>query len=510
MSIGKSISLFFTEKISALKKRFFRNTISLFYLLLFIFSLFHFTLSRAQNKKIKTDYNPNTGTITHDSITTDYVIIKEIIITGNRITKEHIIIRETGYKAGDTIPAAILQKQLLWIKNRIFNTTLFLWVDITLSNENDVYKSLSITVRERFFITPVPSGGLIDRNINEWWVERHHDLRRIYYGINFKIKNIWGLNHTLRIKAIAGFNKKIEASYFIPYVNKKLKTGLVINALVEDNSQVAFESYGHQLKYLEYNGAGRRKYNIGFMFTRRNKFYIQHQLGPYFQYTTVADTIAELNHDYFLNGATYQRAYGFKYIYSNDKRDFINYPLKGYLLKFETDYQFLQSKTNMNLGSLRAEYSKFIPLNKRFYFAASVRGKVSSPHHQPYFSQRGLGYLNEYVSGYELYVVDGQSYGLIKTNLRWRLLSVNRTVKLVPIKKFRTIPLSLYFKIYSDAGYVRDNNYNPYNNFLSNRLLVGGGAGIDIVTYYDVVMRIEYSINQLGNTGVFLHMKAGL
>jgi outer membrane protein assembly factor BamA len=510
MSVGKAISLFFTEKVPGLKG-FSKNIISAFQWLIFIFVLFHFTLSIAQNKKTKYDHNPNTGNITHDSISTDYIIIKEIILTGNKITKEHIILRETGYKAGDTIPTAVLQKQLLWIKNRIFNTTLFLWVDIDLSGEDTNHKTLFIDVRERFFITPVPTGGLIDRNINEWWVERHHDLRRIYYGLNFKIKNIWGLNHTLKLKVIAGFNKKIEANYFIPYINKKLKTGLIINALVEDNSQVAFESYGHQLKYvLDYDGAGRRKYNIGFMFTRRNKFYIQHQLGPYFQYANVADTIALLNPDYFLKGATYQRSYGLKYAYTNDKRDFINYPLKGYLFKIETDYQFLQSKTTMNLGNLRAEYSKFIPLNSRFYFAASARGKISSPHHQPYFSQRGLGYNTDYVSGYELYVVDGQSYGLIKTNLRWRLLSLNRTVKIVPVKKFRTIPISLYFKIYSDAGYVRDNNFNPYNNFLSNRLLVGGGAGFDIVTYYDLVMRIEYSVNQLGQTGIFLHLKAGL
>jgi outer membrane protein assembly factor BamA len=510
MLIGKSISLFSTEQNSSLKKQIFRNANSLFCLLLFLFFLFSFTFISAQNQNTKSDHNPNTGAIRYDSINTDYIIIKDITLTGNKITREHIIFRETGYEAGDTIPAALLPKQLLWIKNRVFNTTLFLWLDIVLSGEDSIYKTLSINVRERFYITPVPMGGLIDRNINEWWVERHHDIRRIYYGINFKIKNIWGLNHTLKLKAIAGFNKKIEANYIIPYVNRKLKTGLIINALIEDNSQVAFESYGHQLKYLEYNGAGRRKYNFGFMFTRRNKFYIQHQLGPYFQYSTVADTIVELNPDYFLKGATYQRSYGLKYSYANDRRDFINYPLKGYLLKIETDYQLLQSKTNLNLASLRAEYTKFIPLNKRFYFAASARGKISAPHHQPYFSQRGLGYNTDYVSGYELYVVDGQTYGLVKTNMKWRLLSVNRTVKIVPVKHFRTIPLSVYLKIYSDAGYVRDNNHNPYNNFLSNRLLVGGGIGIDIVTYYDLVGRIEYSANQLGKTGIFLHLKAGL
>jgi hypothetical protein len=162
MSIEKVISLFFTEKISGLKKGLLRNVISIFPLFFFVFFLFHYSFTIAQDKKTKTDHNPNTGNIKHDSITTGYIIIKEITITGNRTTKEHIILRETGYKTGDTIPAAILQKQLLWVKNRIFNTTLFLWVDITLSGEDLLYKNLSIGVRERFFITPVPSGGLID------------------------------------------------------------------------------------------------------------------------------------------------------------------------------------------------------------------------------------------------------------------------------------------------------------------------------------------------------------
>jgi hypothetical protein len=474
------------------------------------FLIIFISYSNGQNEMIKSDYNPNTGHIIHDSITTEYIIIKEIFISGNTLTKERIILREIGYETGDTIPTRILQKQLLWIKNRTFNTTLFLWVDINLTSPDSIYKVLNIYVRERMFITPLPTGGLIDRNFNEWWQDRHHDLRRIYYGVNLKIKNIWGLNHTLRIKGITGVNKKLETSYQIPYINKKLKTGLVINALMEFNSQVAFRTYEHKLQYIEHKGAGRTKYNIGFLFTRRNKFYIQHQLGPYFQYTSVVDTVVILNPDYFLKGANYQRSYGLKYIYTHDKRDFINYPLKGHLLKLEADYQYLNSIKTINTSSLRAEFTDFIPLNKIFYFAFSARGKISAPRHQPYFSQRGLGYNKEWVSGYERYVVDGQAFGLVKTNMKWRIFSINPTVKYVPLKKFRTIPLSLYFKIYSDAGYVVDKIYNPNNNFLSNRLLVGGGAGIDVVTYYDIVGRIEYSVNQLGQTGFYLHLKAGL
>ncbi len=469
-----------------------------------------FLPSAAQTRRINLDLNPNTGNITHDTIKTSYVVIKEISIKGNSVTKDKIILRETGYQVGDTIPTHILDKQLIWIKNRIFNTTLFLWVDLDLSSPDSTHKTLHIDVRERFYLSILPTGGLADRNFNEWWQDRNHDLARIYYGVNLKIKNILGLNHTLKIATNIGFNQKIEATYLIPYLNKKLRTGLTINSQLIYNRQVAFRTYEHKLDYLENFDFGRKKYKLEFLFTYRKKFYIQHQLGPYFQYTTIADTIAKLNPDYFLDGANFQRAFGIRYVYTYDKRDFINYPLKGYLLKLESDYQILSSQSNINVAGLRAEYTHYIPVTKKLYFATGVRGKISAPYHQPYYSQRGLGYHNEIISGYELYVVDGQVYGLIKNNLRYRLLSINPTIKILPFRRFRTVPLSVYFKIYSDAGYVVDNTYNPFNNFLSNRLLVGGGAGIDIVTYYDIVGRIEYSVNQLGETGIFLHLKAGL
>jgi outer membrane protein assembly factor BamA len=485
-------------------------TINFRFLFIFILSFISFSPIFAQEEIVKFDYSQVNGIVLHDTIYTDYIILKEIIIQGNNITRNRIILREIGCKAGDTIPAKILEEKLLWIKNRIFNTTLFLSVDVNLSGQDSIYKTLSITVRERFYFIPFPSGGLADRNFNEWWEERHHDLNRIDYGLNLKVKNMWGLNHTLKLKATTGFNKKLEANYIIPYIDKKLKTGLIINTLLVYNRQVAYQTYEHVLDYIETPGYGRKRFNMGFFLTRRNKFYTLHQLGPYFQYTSIADTIAKLNPNYFLNGATFQRTYGAKYTYTKDRRDFISYPLKGYILKTDLDFQHLISIKTMNVASLRLEYAQYIPLGKKIFFAAGVRGKISSPTVQPYYSQRGLGYNKDWVSGYELYVIDGQAYGLIKTNLKWQILAVKPTVKFIPVQKFKTIPLRVYLKIYSDWGYVVDNTYNPNNNFLSNRLLAGGGIGLDIVTYYDIVARIEYSINGLGQTGLFLNLKAGL
>jgi hypothetical protein len=44
---------------------------------------------------------------------------------------------------------------------------------------------------------------------------------------------------------------------------------------------------------------------------------------------------------------------------------------------------------------------------------------------------------------------------------------------------------------------------------LGNRFLYTSGFGIDILTLYDFNLRVEYSFNQLGEKGLFLHAKGG-
>ena len=80
----------------------------------------------------------------------------------------------------------------------------------------------------------------------------------------------------------------------------------------------------------------------------------------------------------------------------------------------------------------------------------------------------------------------------------------------MPIEQFRHFPLAIYLKGYFDWGYVE--NYPYYeslqlNNRLSNRMLVGTGAGIDIVTAYDAVIRLEYTFTREKTQGFFFHMK---
>ncbi len=73
-------------------------------------------------------------------------------------------------------------------------------------------------------------------------------------------------------------------------------------------------------------------------------------------------------------------------------------------------------------------------------------------------------------------------------------------------RETQRIPVKVYGKIYGNAGYV--DNPQPGDNPLPNKMLYSGGIGIDILTLYDVTFKLEWSFDQLGQNGIFLHRKS--
>jgi hypothetical protein len=66
--------------------------------------------------------------------------------------------------------------------------------------------------------------------------------------------------------------------------------------------------------------------------------------------------------------------------------------------------------------------------------------------------------------------------------------------------------------VFFDAGYVNDKfqQYRVYNNTLVDKMMYSTGAGIDFITYYDKVLRFDYSFNGVGDRGLFIHWKAAI
>ena len=159
---------------------------------------------------------------------------------------------------------------------------------------------------------------------------------------------------------------------------------------------------------------------------------------------------------------------------------------------------------------VRSTFRKYFKLSDNYYFASGLRAKLSNNDFQPFYVKQGLGFGNDLVRGYEYYVVDGISYIINKNNFKYELIKPHiKKFNFIKNEKFNMIHYALYLNLFADCGYTYD--YKPINllsNNLSNSFLYGYGVGIDIVTYYDKVLRLEYSINKMSEKGFFINFVA--
>lgn len=141
-------------------------------------------------------------------------------------------------------------------------------------------------------------------------------------------------------------------------------------------------------------------------------------------------------------------------------------------------------------------------LGHNFYYSIGLSGQMRLARRLAYADTRALGYA-DLVRGYDEYVIDGRHYGLVQQGVSYALLRP-RTIRLGSIDnpKINTIPLALYLNIFTDAGYVIAPAAPPTNR-LPNHFLRSVGLGLHLVTYYDRVFTVEYTLNGLGQTGYF-------
>lgn len=440
-----------------------------------------------------------------------YIVIHDISIEGLKKTKDVIVLRELDFKVGDTVAIQKIDQRIQRSQNRLFNTGLFLETSVSLVAIDSTHKKVNVSVKERFYTYVVPIIGLADRNFNEWWVQRDHKLNRLELGVYFLQKNMRGRNETMKIKTEFGFTKKIEFTYTIPYLTKSRKLGLIYYIGYILNRQVAYNTIENKLFYTEGDKFLRERFGTGITFTYRGSFYLEHQLGATYYNNHIGDTVINLNPTYFLDSNSRQEYISLKYSLIRDHRNIRYYPLTGSYMRLDAEQMGLGLTKDISITSLKGEVSIFNKLKGKLYVASTLKGKYSTPVNQPYFNQRGLGYDKEIVSGYEQYVVDGQKYILGKVNLKYKLFDWNFHIHEFPEERFSKIPLKIFLKTYVDMGYVWDNRTSIYakgNVHYANTYLPGGGVGVDFVTYYDFVLRVEYSVNRDLQSGVFVNFKA--
>ena len=423
-----------------------------------------------------------------------------IYITGNKRTKSYIVERELPFKVGDSMQLPDLVKGFEVARRQLMNTTLFNEAIVSLKafrgNEVDV----QIDLKERWYIFPLPYLKPVDRNLTEW-VRQGLGFDRLNYGFKFTYYNFTGRNDKLKMWLITGYTKQIQFQYEQPYADKNLKHGYKVGVSYAFNKEINYQTIANQQSFIDtLSGTKRWSANIDYSYRPGLRTFHFVRLG--FVHQQVDSQVLALNPKYFntvQNKVSYPEL-SYTLIYQNV--DYIPYPLTGW--SGEVSLLKRGLKSDVDMWQLSAKGVKSWQVVGKLYFGLQGFGTLRVPFDQPFINQRMLGYGEQYLRGLEKYVIDGVAAGVVRNTLRFELVRFN-VPTFLKSRSHDIIPFRIYPKAYFDAGYVHNKFFTA--NSLVNRPLYTAGVGLDVVSFYDFIFRMEYSFNQLGQKGLFLHIK---
>ena len=459
-------------------------------LLLFFFSFSHFIFS--QNER---------------------VIVTDILIEGNKKTKEATILRELNFAIDDTIPTVDLMPSLRRSEELLLNTGLFTLAKININNWDTEKNQISITIelREMWYLYPFYIFELADRNFNVWWEEQGRSLKRINYGGRLTWLNLTGRRDLLKATVQFGYTKKFELSYNRPMLGKSRNLGGFTEIHYSNRKEIAYITEESKLLFKKQIDEPLllTRFRVGAGLSYRQGLNKYHTGKIIFSDNSIGDTISQvLNPDYFLESRNRQQHFTLQYNFTLDKRDVKAYPQRGNLFSMLLQKDGFYIFDDVNAFAATATYAHYFPLGKKISFGTKLKGRYTFTRaEQPYTHVSALGYLPDFLRGYELYVIDGMDYAYAKTHFQFRIFQKEiNWGRYMFIPQFRLMPLKVYLAINNDFGYANA-PFNGDRSTLSNEFLWGRGIGLDFVVFQDKVWQFEYTWNHLGEHGFFLHFE---
>ena len=439
-----------------------------------------------------------------DAVMVGRCVIGKITVEGNSVTRRAVILRELSIKEGDVVVRDSVEGMMAENKLRLFNLQLFNEVEQDLSYPHKDTLYWHLRVKERWYIIPTGILQFADRNINTWWTDYRNDYERISAGAVITDRNFRGNLETLALTVQAGYTQKLGITYMLPYINKRQTHGVGVVVAVARSRQTYYTTERDKLVFAGgYSGPVIwRHAEAGLAYLYRPGYASRHHVQAVYRQYEVGDTIRKLNADYFGDSSSRARFVEVNYRYEYNGVDNWNYSLKGEKVVATTVVRAgieglkFQSYVTVEAGAFRS-------LLPSWYVSGIVRGRVMLPQDQPYYFRNGLGSSTDYVRGYEYYVTDGYNYGLLRLNLKRQVY--NNTYSL-PVRYFTAVPVRVYPKLFFDVGYINSPFVN--GNRLDNTVLYSIGAGVDVVTFYDVKVRVEFARNHLGRNGIYLHFNS--
>jgi outer membrane protein assembly factor BamA len=446
------------------------------------------------------------------TITPDTLIIREILIKGNYVTSEKLIFRELAFRLNNIIHRNEIEFLKKTSIHNLVKTSLFNFVEIDTAESLPGFLTFIISLTERWYIWPTGYLNHTDRNFSEWW--RTRDLNKLQYGFGIKINNLRGMGETLKLNYRLGNFTKYELEYKGIFLDKAKCNSLSFHTswsadkllpyVIESDEQITLKEDFHLI----------RSFKFSSIYQYRKGYFNTHNIELGYTDDRIADTIYSLNPYYAGLIRNRLRYFNLKYEFRRDNRDSHSYPKTGHLLVAGFNRKGLNLiKDEYNSTDIFAQFYVYHKVADRFYIASGLWYHSVLDDEYVFSATTGLGYL-DFVRGYEYYAVNGDNAFLFKSLVKFEIMPMKViNLKVWPVRnlhQFNRIPFEIYTNLFFDAGYVSDKSgfYKEHNNNLVGRAMYSTGISIDFVTYYDKVLRLDYSFNALGERGLFIHWKA--
>ncbi len=442
-----------------------------------------------------------------------YAVVTQVLVEGNRKTRRPILVREMGLQEGDTVRLADLDAVLELQRRLLLNTGLFSEAELLVTglDPQTHTMALRVVVREKWYIYPSVSVDLADRNFNVWWTEQNRDLGRINFGLKLRHRNITGRADRLSFGVQTGYTRKAEITYQIPYIDRAKLVGLEVNALADRNREWNFRTVGGEQDFFSNDTSAvlkRRRLRVGL--TLRPGLFTTHLFAVERQVTSADSLLAtEINTNFLGDGLRRQAYYGFFYQVTLDRRDVRPFPLRGDYVRLRIHKRGLRAGDDLNRLDVSLRGAHYQPLGGRFNLAVEAKVKTDIQRDPvPYYNRESLGFGQDFIRGYQYYVIDGLDYAFAKTTLRARVFERVVKVPASPIRLLKEVPLKIYLGVHGDAGGARDPSDTP-GNVLANKLLRSYGVGLYGNAFYGQTLSLEFSRNDLREWGWFLNFSTG-
>lgn len=415
------------------------------------------------------------------------------------------------FGAGDTLPRSGIANVIEINRQNLFNLELFNSVNLDIEpSEKGI--TVTVTVRERWYIIPVPRVGLEERNAYD--ALRQGNLKRLVYGLAVDWRNLSGNNERLRVLGQLGFSQRLYIEYLYPAIFPKANIDLSLGLRYINEPEIITGTDSGSVRWNVTESEALRR-------THRAEIGLTKNWGPRKQlrlrldYTNLrfADSIYLYNPRFITNASQREWYPSLRLAYANDQRDYRSFPLRGYKYQILFRQAGLSSIGTTQFTRIGATWAQHIPLGKRWNIAYGTHHMLTFGKRVPWQEKtfigiqtnefRGLGYN---IRGYEPYAIDGDYIHISKAEVKYALFPI-KTVHIpeIPFGPFQTFPLGVYLSAFADGGRVEDRSFNNDDPFLKGEWLLGYGLGLNIIGFYDNLLRIEYSWNRLGQGGIYFH-----